>query len=282
MAKQSIKVAVLALLVSFAFAPYVFADVVSGSLGVSSLSTGINVNTPNCDPLSVSNGTVAAYPDCTVTCNSGYSLSGSSCVATTASVCSVSSVSNGTVSAYPACAISCNSGYSLSGTSCVAPAASGGGGGGGGGGYYNPYTANATTTGTGSAVGTSESGSQLLISLIAQLKVLLQEAQAQGMTLTPAETAYLNAGAASPTMLSAITHDLTIGSTGADVSTLQTFLISQDKGSAASALSAASATGYFGSLTRAALAEYQKAVGIKPASGYFGSLTRAYLKSAGL
>ena len=123
---------------------------------------------------------------------------------------------------------------------------------------------------------------QLLNLLVTELQTLLQQAQAQGMILTPAETAYLNAGAASPTMLSAITHDLTIGSTGTNVSALQTFLISQAKGSAASALGAAGVTGYFGSLTRAALAEYQKAVGIKPASGYFGSLTRAYLKSAGL
>jgi peptidoglycan hydrolase-like protein with peptidoglycan-binding domain len=77
-------------------------------------------------------------------------------------------------------------------------------------------------------------------------------------------------------------HDLTVGSRNGDVTILQEFLISQAKGSAASALSAAGATGYFGQLTRAALAEYQKAVGIKPASGYFGPLTRAYLKSAGL
>ena len=33
--------------------------------------------------------------------------------------CSVSSVSNGTVSAYPTCAITCNSGYTLSGSTCV-------------------------------------------------------------------------------------------------------------------------------------------------------------------
>ena len=143
------------------------------------------------------------------------------------------------------------------------------------------------TSGTSLTTGSGTSGSlraaqmQLLNLLITQLQTLLRQAQAQGMTLTPAETAYLNAGVASP-MLSAITRDLTIGSTGVDVSTLQTFLISQAKGSAASALGAAGATGHFGSLTRAALAEYQKAVGIKPASGYFGSLTRAYLKSAGL
>ncbi|MFZ2500559.1 MAG: hypothetical protein WAW90_01055 [Minisyncoccia bacterium] len=35
---------------------------------------------PTCNPVSVSNGAVAAYPSCTITCNPGYTLSGSSCV----------------------------------------------------------------------------------------------------------------------------------------------------------------------------------------------------------
>lgn len=43
--------------------------------------------------------------------------------------CAVSSVSNGTVSAYPSCAITCNSGYSLSGSTCVVISGGGGGGG---------------------------------------------------------------------------------------------------------------------------------------------------------
>lgn len=38
-------------------------------------------NTPTtCSPSTVTNGTVAAYPTCTITCNSGYVLSGNSCV----------------------------------------------------------------------------------------------------------------------------------------------------------------------------------------------------------
>lgn len=41
----------------------------------------MNVETENCSPLTVTNGTVAAYPTCTITCNSGYDLSGSTCVA---------------------------------------------------------------------------------------------------------------------------------------------------------------------------------------------------------
>lgn len=48
-------------------------------------------------------------------------------VYTQASVCSPSSVANGSVSAYPTCAITCNSGYSLSGSSCVVRSSGGGG-----------------------------------------------------------------------------------------------------------------------------------------------------------
>jgi hypothetical protein len=43
--------------------------------------------------------------------------------------CSTASVTNGTVGAYPGCAITCNSGYTLSGSTCVASGGGGGGGG---------------------------------------------------------------------------------------------------------------------------------------------------------
>jgi peptidoglycan hydrolase-like protein with peptidoglycan-binding domain len=72
-------------------------------------------------------------------------------------------------------------------------------------------------------------------------------------------------------------HDLDIGARGADVVWLQTYIITLKIGKAATALAAAGATGYFGPLTRAALAEYQASVGIRPSVGYYGSITRAYL-----
>lgn len=53
--------------------------------------------------------------------------------------CTTSSVSNGTVSAYPTCGISCNSGYTLSGSTCIS-SGGGGGGGGGGGSFTTPLT----------------------------------------------------------------------------------------------------------------------------------------------
>ncbi|HXK39632.1 MAG TPA: peptidoglycan DD-metalloendopeptidase family protein [Candidatus Paceibacterota bacterium] len=71
--------------------------------------------------------------------------------------------------------------------------------------------------------------------------------------------------------------DLTLGSQGVAVSTLQGFLIAKDTGPAARALAGAGATGYFGPITQRALIEYQTAHGIAPASGYFGPITRAYI-----
>lgn len=77
------------------------------------------------------------------------------------------------------------------------------------------------------------------------------------------------------------TVDLTVGSTGADVTALQEFLVDADTGSAAASLNAAFSSGvtmgYFGGLTQAAMAEYQAAQGISPPAGYFGPITRAHL-----
>lgn len=88
-----------------------------------------------------------------------------------------------------------------------------------------------------------------------------------------------NTGFAPGQPVQGITNDLWQGSSGGDVTTLQQFLISQDEGSAAQALANVGATGYFGPLTRAALAEFQTNAGISPASGNFGPITRAYLSA---
>jgi peptidoglycan hydrolase-like protein with peptidoglycan-binding domain len=73
------------------------------------------------------------------------------------------------------------------------------------------------------------------------------------------------------------TNDLWTGMRGDGVTWLQEFLIKKVTGAAASALGAVGSTGYFGSLTTAALAEFQSAHGILPASGYFGAKTRAFI-----
>lgn len=74
-------------------------------------------------------------------------------------------------------------------------------------------------------------------------------------------------------------RDLTLGASGADVVKLQAALIKADEGPAATALSSAGATGYFGPITQRALAEWQDEVNISPAVGYFGSITRAKMTS---
>ncbi|HEV7121564.1 MAG TPA: peptidoglycan-binding protein, partial [Candidatus Paceibacterota bacterium] len=70
------------------------------------------------------------------------------------------------------------------------------------------------------------------------------------------------------------TMDLKVGSSGAQVTALQNWLIS--KGFTISA----GATGFFGAQTKAALAAYQAANGISPAAGYFGPVTRARVNAS--
>ena len=81
--------------------------------------------------------------------------------------------------------------------------------------------------------------------------------------------------------ISEIQRDLYLGLEGEDVKLVQSFLINQKKGSKSIILNSYGPTGYFGSVTQSALAEYQANVGIKPAIGYFGPITRNYLKSIG-
>lgn len=69
------------------------------------------------------------------------------------------------------------------------------------------------------------------------------------------------------------------GSRGDDVKTLQEFLIEQNKGPVAQELKRVGATSSFGSITRAALAEFQASAGITPALGNFGGKTREYMNA---
>ena len=108
--------------------------------------------------------------------------------------------------------------------------------------------------------------------LQAQITALLAQIQALQTQLTAAQGA--------TTVSYNFTKDLTLGSKGNDVKALQQFLNANGYQVAASgAGSAGNETTYFGSLTKAALAKYQAAVGISPTAGYFGAKTRAYLAS---
>jgi hypothetical protein len=86
--------------------------------------------------------------------------------------------------------------------------------------------------------------------------------QAAGI-ISASQAASLNASL-SPSVSSgySFAKDLTVGSRGADVTALQNML------------GVSPATGYFGSLTKAALIKFQLSKGISPAAGYFGPKTR--------
>ncbi len=76
------------------------------------------------------------------------------------------------------------------------------------------------------------------------------------------------------------TNKIALGMRNSGVRFLQRFLINNSTGSRAKALAKAGATGYFGSLTKSALAEYQKASSISPSLGHFGPVTKANILTA--
>ena len=71
------------------------------------------------------------------------------------------------------------------------------------------------------------------------------------------------------------TKDLTMGSSGSEVTCLQKALI------AGGFSIPAGATGYFGGQTKTAVIAWQKSAGVSPAAGYFGSVSRAHWNLGG-
>ncbi len=74
----------------------------------------------------------------------------------------------------------------------------------------------------------------------------------------------------------AVPEDLSVGAEGANVGLVQAFLIARGVGPHADALRNEGATGYFGTMTEAALREYQNTHGM-PANGTYDALVRAHL-----
>jgi peptidoglycan hydrolase-like protein with peptidoglycan-binding domain len=104
-------------------------------------------------------------------------------------------------------------------------------------------------------------GAVTVAELQAQINALMAQLQALQGTTTVSTT---------------FTSDLTVGSTGAQVVALQSFLESKDY----LVMPVGVQKGYFGALTRAAVARYQAANSISPAVGYFGPVTRAAVNAA--
>jgi|GEM_PF-2657015 len=157
----------------------------------------------------------------------------------------------------------------------------GGGGGGGGGGGSSSRKKDASSEDSQTAP--PQVGGSTYQTIILALKGLISEFIIMGGVPSPAMLTVLaldiSTIPASAPVSNTYTRDLDVGSSGSDVTALQTFLIQQKKGSLALQLATTGATGLFGPLTQAALAEYQASVGITPASGYFGPKTRAYINS---
>jgi peptidoglycan hydrolase-like protein with peptidoglycan-binding domain len=99
---------------------------------------------------------------------------------------------------------------------------------------------------------------------VAELQALIAQLQQQ--------IAGLSGGAAAGASVT-FNSDLQVGSTGSDVVNLQNWLISKGF------LQAGYNTGYFGSLTKAAVMAYQASVGL-PSTGYVGPLTRGRLNAS--
>lgn len=96
----------------------------------------------------------------------------------------------------------------------------------------------------------------------------VEELQAQIAALM-AQISGLSGGSSAPAAGCMFTRALTTGSTGADVTCLQNYLIGGGFGISAGA------TGYFGSQTASAVASWQAANGVTPAAGYFGPVSQA-------
>ena len=75
-------------------------------------------------------------------------------------------------------------------------------------------------------------------------------------------------------------RNLTMGDSGDDVSALQQFLINKNTGPSATALRDFGVTGYFWTLTKDALTEFQSSVGL-PADGVLNNTTITYLNNLG-
>jgi hypothetical protein len=142
-----------------------------------------------------------------------------------------------------------------------------------------------TTAQTGAQTGvqsTSALSDTDVVALQNQLNGLLATAQSlQAQVQARQQTAQQGSAGASTfgQQVRAIAINLGQGSKDNNVTTLQQFLISQNKGPSAQALAKVGATSYFGALTRKALAEFQASSGISPALGNFGAITRSYLST---
>lgn len=101
--------------------------------------------------------------------------------------------------------------------------------------------------------------------------ITIAELQAQIAALSAQlNTLLAQQGQAAPAGKCTFTRSLTVGLRGDDVKCLQDYLTSTKHYSYSGG-----STGYFGNVTKAAVAAWQSSSGVSPAAGYFGSISRA-------
>ncbi len=110
-------------------------------------------------------------------------------------------------------------------------------------------------------------GAQTIAELQAQINALMaQLAALQGSTVSTGTTSGTT-----------FTQNLTLGSTGTEVTALQQVLVAQGH----LVMPVGVAYGYFGPLTQAAVSKWQAANGVSPTAGYWGPISRAKYASMG-
>ena len=103
---------------------------------------------------------------------------------------------------------------------------------------------------------------------VSAIIALLTSFGADASTIANVQASLTGGTPSVPSTSYTFTRDLTVGSKGADVTALQDAL-------KAGGYMSASATGYFGALTKAGVIAWQTAKGVTPAAGYFGPKSRA-------
>ena len=263
------------------------------------LESGLTGTVNNCSPLTVSNGTVAAYPGCAITCNSGYTLSGSSCVASGGGgggggyipPTTTTTTIPGKESACQWCGLACIELQSWMYCPSLTPAA----------GYICTEINGVCTKtfGVPTATTTAPSGGSTTSSLqgrIAELQAIINNLLKQlGL---PVSTTTTVPGATTTTTISSITvsgipegftfkNNLREGMVSEDIRYLQRFLNSHTGTQIASSGlgSPGMETNYFGALTKAAVIKFQNMYtsevlsqwGLTRGNGYVGQSTRKKL-----
>jgi len=146
-----------------------------------------------------------------------------------------------------------------------------------------PPTSSPAPTPTPTTIPSPTTSSAADAALRAQLQVQVDEllalVQSLNVQVQARKQGSFVSGSAFGQQVRAIAVNLVEGNRGNDVKILQDFLISQNRGSAAQSLANVGATAYFGTLTRAALAEFQAQTGINPPLGNFGPITRSYISA---